>query len=720
MTNNFEKNGAVVMTPERGTGFTVLFPVPAMAPDRKLPAAIQSVMLIVKDGSQRTLRVAIKRDLTVPVSSITFRFRFSNLPVYMQDNGHRFNACEYTESDLNTSQVITFTAAVPESMNIDACSAYISEITLLGGERLTYGAAEYRYIRRPKNPTAATQSPAQRTPSAAPLAHTPHTAPAVRVSKKNRSLKLASTITELLKPKNRKKLTVILCALALVLIGELVGGICLSQYLGVKNSTDVLMKEERYNEAYKIALDSPYDSLLQRVCEKASDYYFGKGDLESSYVYAVGAPKDFTHEVIEKASQSVVSMITGDINESAFRVAKMSTDNSIFDVIVHSMIDILEDRGYFSNALRIASEIRNPQDREATEFKVFDDAIDYYSENHRYDRAQAFLEEIDSITTFELSEKEALTAAMERFAELSDHAGIIYFAHHYPDVEAPAGSDIKVVSEDGGVRAELAIVYPVLNDEQKRIYHSQKMAIWNDELLEIEDGKLTVGGVKLKNAVSVDTNENAALVLHKNGSVTLAPHKNRSAGFTVPEVDGIVDIALGENHAVLLKADGTVIAYGDNTYGQTDVSSWSDIAAIAAGQHFTLGLKVDGTVVASGDNSALQCQVMGYNNVVDIAACNQSSVLLFSDGTLKLVGYRSMGLSEVETAMDINRIRAGGSAVLCEMKNGEYKLFTGIVSGDYGNPYNWRKMDTFDVGMMCIVGRDKSGALFYDGDGYVE
>ncbi len=713
MTKNFEKNGAVIMPAQHGAGYTVLFPVPAMAPDRKPPAAIQSVMLIVKEGVGRTLRVAIRRDLSVPVSSVVFRFRFSNLPVYIQDNLHLFNSCEYTESDLNTSQVITFTANVPDSMNIDACGAYISEITLLGGERLTYTSSEYRYIRKPRNP-AMDKAAAPRTPKV------PQTSPAVKQKKKSFGLKVASTITELLKPANRKKLTVIMCALALVLIGELVGGICLTQYLGVKNSTDVLMKEERYNEAYKIALDSPYNSLLQRVCEKASDYYFEKGDLESSYVYAVGAPKDFTDEVIEKASQSVVSMITGDINEGAFRVAKMSADNSIFDVIVHSMIDILESRGYFSNALRIASEIRNPEDREATELKVFDDAIDYYSENHRYDRAQVFLEEIDSITTFELSGKEALSAAMERFAELSDHAGIIYFAHHYPDVEAPTGSDIKVVSEDGGVRAELAIVYPVLNEEQKRIYHSRKMAVWSEGLLEIEDGKITVGGVKLKNAVSVDTNENAALVLHKDGSVTLTSLKNRNAGFTVPEVDGIVDIALGDSHAVLLKADGTVVAYGDNKHGQTDVSAWSDIAAIAAGQHFTLGLKVDGTVVATGDNSALQCQVAGYNNVVDIAACNQSSVLLFSDGTLKLVGYRSMGLSEVETAMDVNRIRAGGSAVLCEMKSGEYKLFTGIVSGDYGNPYNWRKMDTFDVGMMCIVGRDKSGALFYDGDGYAE
>ena len=101
---------------------------------------------------------------------------------------------------------------------------------------------------------------------------------------------------------------------------------------------------------------------------------------------------------------------------------------------------------------------------------------------------------------------------------------------------------------------------------------------------------------------------------------------------------------------------------------------------------------------------------------MDIAAGDQTSVVQFSDGTVKLFGYRSLGLADAENISGVTRIRAGGSAVLFELENGEYKLFSGIVSGSCGNPYNWRNMEVFDVGMLSIVGIDTAGIVFSDGD----
>ena len=36
-------------------------------------------------------------------------------------------------------------------------------------------------------------------------------------------------------------------------------------------------------------------------------------------------------------------------------------------------------------------------------------------------------------------------------------------------------------------------------------------------------------------------------------------------------------------HTVGLKSDGTVVAVGDNSYGQLNVGSWSGIVQVAAG-----------------------------------------------------------------------------------------------------------------------------------------
>ena len=74
-------------------------------------------------------------------------------------------------------------------------------------------------------------------------------------------------------------------------------------------------------------------------------------------------------------------------------------------------------------------------------------------------------------------------------------------------------------------------------------------------------------------------------------------------------------IAADWDHTVGLKADGTVVAVGDNKSGQCDVSRWRDIVAVAADGYHTVGLKADGTVVAVGYNDDGQCDVSRWKNI---------------------------------------------------------------------------------------------------------
>jgi alpha-tubulin suppressor-like RCC1 family protein len=50
-----------------------------------------------------------------------------------------------------------------------------------------------------------------------------------------------------------------------------------------------------------------------------------------------------------------------------------------------------------------------------------------------------------------------------------------------------------------------------------------------------------------------------------------------------------------------------VLAAGDNSHGQCDVSLWRDVVAVAAGSTHTLGLRTDGSVLAAGNNDDGQC-----------------------------------------------------------------------------------------------------------------
>ena len=78
-----------------------------------------------------------------------------------------------------------------------------------------------------------------------------------------------------------------------------------------------------------------------------------------------------------------------------------------------------------------------------------------------------------------------------------------------------------------------------------------------------------------------------------------------------PEGEVTPMVAAGIRHTVGLKSDGSVVAVGDNCYGQCDVDGWAGIIQVAAGGGHTVGVKSDGTLVAVGNNDYGQCNVGG-------------------------------------------------------------------------------------------------------------
>ncbi len=100
---------------------------------------------------------------------------------------------------------------------------------------------------------------------------------------------------------------------------------------------------------------------------------------------------------------------------------------------------------------------------------------------------------------------------------------------------------------------------------------------------------------------------------------------------------------------VSAQAGGTLVCWGDNSFGQCNVSSGlTGLKAVAGGGGTSLALKSDGTVVCSGDNSFGQCNVpAGLGGVTAVAGSASTSMALKSDGTVVCWGDNSFGQCNV-------------------------------------------------------------------------
>lgn len=186
------------------------------------------------------------------------------------------------------------------------------------------------------------------------------------------------------------------------------------------------------------------------------------------------------------------------------------------------------------------------------------------------------------------------------------------------------------------------------------------------------DGTLTAQGIDgygetdiddWRDIVQIDTGWQHTVGLDKNGDIHIAGMYASELETKIEdnpeEWTDIVSIATGgssnsrtqgRGHIVGLRRDGTVVAVGDNTYGQCNVSTWTDIVAISAGDFHTVGLKADGTVLTTQTEEAFPDSyesISNWTNIVAVSAGYGFTLAVRSDGTVVAAGFNQDGQCDV-------------------------------------------------------------------------
>ena len=141
------------------------------------------------------------------------------------------------------------------------------------------------------------------------------------------------------------------------------------------------------------------------------------------------------------------------------------------------------------------------------------------------------------------------------------------------------------------------------------------------------------------NALGSDVSHSAFLFL--STLIIDLPHPgtvvNFTGSFLPPHLTNIIAIASGTHHALALREDGSIVAWGSVQAGALQLTNapahLTNLMAIGAGEDFSLALARDGTITGWGPGAGAQVPAELFG-VIELAVAPHRAVALKFDGTL--------------------------------------------------------------------------------------
>lgn len=192
--------------------------------------------------------------------------------------------------------------------------------------------------------------------------------------------------------------------------------------------------------------------------------------------------------------------------------------------------------------------------------------------------------------------------------------------------------------------------------------------------------------------------------------------QNKTSAIRIPDLDQFIMISAGAEQSLGLKADGTVWAWGIDSYtGQvrplTQVQGLNNIVSISSGLRHYLALKADGTLWAWGNNSfgtlgdgtaidrLTPVKVQGLAPVMSMAAGYYNSIALCEDGTVWVWGSSARGiLGYHESDVTYNQLTPLKIAGLEGITQIDIQYHHAVALGMDGKVWTWGLNDSGQLG----------------------
>lgn len=695
-----------------GSGSSMIYdPVPRFADQLQFDApkatparpAILSYIIrtheIAEDGrSLDTLYFYIGRDCSVPLRSFTVSYRFSALPVMLDDPANPYYTYEYTDEDIDSHEYLLCSFSLTKEMaqSFPGCSAYVSEIRFAGSDRvITFAPGDFVYSEEDAEKVQAAMNAVygEETLSSGPQTDdVPHTSvpPVYDTDEMLDTLEITRIAQE--KQRKKRRIGIRLIGYALVAAGlvSLVStGVHYLSYqramLGAKVYLDAgqqlqaeeyvreaigdnlffnsqksalsrtvlqLCTEGRYNEAWRIVSETPFASIQQNICREASEKALESGDWENAYVYALAAPTPFDDEITDAAAAVMLDPYSGTFDDTAFRIAQKSQDPNDLNALLSSVVRHACGENKYHVAMRAAMKISDETVRTETVADVFGIAARYYISKNAFDEAAVF---IAAYRTEENTvERDVEQALISHFSESHDADSAFFLAKQF-GIDA---SHIPITAEDPAIRADLANLYPLLTSSQKRAYHANSVTGGGLTLTRTEAGK-----------VVLETQPGG--VIPKGGRDTSMTESQKRINALLSGKKPVTAMASSHMMTAFVHEDGTVSVISNRIVGNTATASLPEensvinaaaklknVVAVEAGDAHFVFLHEDGTVSCIGDNTYGQCdtKTSAWRNIAAIAAGGAFTVGLHTDGTVVVCGSDSAGqcdTSDLRNVVDV-------------------------------------------------------------------